>query len=101
MSFADFQALMAEAAQQPAVILICGLLVFIAGMLAGLTARREEDALEAEEAGDTHAHLPSRLPPSPREMRMRAAAAAQTRRVRGIGADLRPSYDGRKTQPKT
>jgi hypothetical protein len=77
----DFATMLLEAAQQPVIIFLCAICVFVAGILAGLLARTS-DPDDANDAGDTHANL-STLPPP-------------TRRVRAISSAIKPSYDSRK-----
>ncbi len=60
MTWSDFAAMMAAAAQEPAVVLICVLCVIAAGALCGRT-HGDAEPDEPSVAGDTQADWPARL----------------------------------------
>lgn len=61
MIWSDFAAMLADAAQQPAVVLICVLCVIAAGALCGRARGDAEPEQEPSVAGDTQANWPARL----------------------------------------
>jgi hypothetical protein len=99
MTWSDFCAMLADAAQQPVFIVICGLFVFIAGLGLGLAMRRHDDR-RADDAGDTHTAWNLHRLDIPARPAALAAPKAARPRLRAIGgATLKPSYDGRKAPP--
>lgn len=107
MSWADLQAMLADAAAQPAILVVCALLVFAAGAFAGSQARRRERSQDNwPDAGDTHGsppHATSQIPPfRPPPIRVaveqQQATVPQRRRVRAgtCAPQLKPSFDSRR-----
>jgi hypothetical protein len=73
----------------PALVLVCALCIFAAGLLAGTMVHGPQAPAhyDPSEAGDTHASA-DWLAPAP-------TPAITTRRVRALSAELKPSYDSR------
>lgn len=91
----DLSALLRDTLSQPAILLICALCILLAGIAAGWIARDAACTPKADDAVDTHASADwmACAPPASAHLDLRALP---TRRVRALGSDLKPSYDGRK-----
>lgn len=107
ITFADFSAMMAALAQEPAVLLVCCLLGLAAGTCAGYYARGDGPRYPEDEAGDTHTGVgwlleADALRPGERLVLHRGPPTpvpTPRPRIRAIGGTLHPSYDGRKATP--
>jgi hypothetical protein len=83
-------------AADPVLLLVCVLCILLAGITAGWIAGDAARRAQApNDAGDTHASADwmASLPAASAHLDLRALP---TRRVRAIGADLKPSFDSRK-----
>jgi cell division septation protein DedD len=106
MSWTDLRAILSVCSTEPAFIgfvALCAVGVFVAGLMAGATARRRDDDIDAWcDAGDTQApQLPQRrahVPPYPAQppVAVQSLHDAQRIRVRAGAPALKPSYDSRK-----
>lgn len=117
----DLLAMLGDAAAQPAIALVCMLLVGLAGIGAGWAARGRHDALDEAphalpDAGDTHAamapmrtadarlieaqtlhlHRLAQSIPAPLANYSRGTGTTTAPRVRASSTPLRASFDSRK-----